>query len=121
MASSKAPQIMAFLADAAISKGLAVKLGTDNKHVAKSSAATDSHIGICQAAVTAAEDTVEVAVQGGAKALAGGTISAGDYVTADSNGALVATTTANDNVIGQAMQSAVANDIFEVLITNFNY
>ena len=42
MASSKAPEILAYLADAAIAKGVAVKLGTDFKHVAKSTAATDA-------------------------------------------------------------------------------
>jgi len=122
MASSQAPKISAYKADAAIAKGVAVKLGTDFKHVAKSTAATDKSVGICQGAVSAAEDAVEVAMSGGgARALAGGTIATGDYLAPDSNGALVATTTGDDNVIAQALQDAVADDIFDVQVLNFNY
>lgn len=115
MASTSAPRIQAFFADAAIAKGKVIKLGTDFKHVAVCSAATDKSVGIIQSAPGAAEDTCEVALPGGgAKALAGGTIATGDALTSDSNGALVATTTENDRVVAVAMQDAVANDIFAV-------
>lgn len=115
MASSSAPRIQAFLADAAIAKGKVVKLGTDFKHVAVCSAATDKAFGIIQSAPTGAESVCEVALPGGGgKALAGGTIATGDLLASDANGALVATTTENDRVVAVAMESAVANDIFSV-------
>ena len=116
MASTKAPECLIFLAAAAIAKGKVVKTGADAEHVAVASAATDKSIGILQTATNAAEDVAEVAVMGGAKALAGGTIAVGDLVTADSNGALVATTTGNDRVMGIALSAAVSGDIFDVLM-----
>lgn len=115
MASSKEPKIQTFLADAAIAKGKAVKLGTDFQHVAVCSAATDKSFGILQSAPGGAEAACEVAMPGGgAKALAGGSIATGDLLAPDSNGALVATTTENDRVVAIALQDAVANDIFNV-------
>jgi hypothetical protein len=122
MASNLAPKILVFKADAAISKGMAVKFGTDDEHVAKCSAATDQAIGLAQGDAASAEDLIEVAVNGGGgKALAGGTITRGDFVASDSSGNLVATTTGNDNVVGQAMASAVVSDIFPVLVNCFNH
>lgn len=121
MSSTSYPKVLTFKADGAIPKGSAVKIGTDDKHVAKATAATDKLIGIAQNAATDAEDLVEVALPGGgAKGLSGGSISAGDLLTADSNGALVATTTANNRVVGIAMQDAVSADIFavEVVVSN---
>lgn len=115
MASSKAPVIQAFLADAAIAKGKVVKLGTDFKHVAVCSAATDKSFGILQSAPGSAEAVCEVAMPGGgAKGLAGGTITTGDLLAPDSAGKLVATTTENDRVVAIALQDAVADDIFNV-------
>jgi hypothetical protein len=65
MSSFNSPRIVTFLADAAIAKGKAVKIGTDAKHVAVGAANTDKCIGIAQSASTAAEDPIEVALQGG--------------------------------------------------------
>lgn len=121
MASSLTPVVLAFLADAAVAKGKVVKSGTDSKHVAVAALASDKSFGLQQNVTSAAEDVAEVAVAGGAKGLAGGTIAVGDFVAADSNGALVATTTANDRCIGIAMEGAVANDLFSVLISQNNY
>lgn len=121
MASSSTPKIYVFKCAAALAKGVCVKAGADDDHVVVCSAATDKIIGITQVATTTAEDPVEVAlVGGGAKALAGGTIAMGDLLTSDSNGALIATTTANNRVIAVAMQAAVANDILgvEVVVSN---
>jgi len=121
MASTKAPEILAFFADAAIAKGKVVKGGTDEQHVAKCTAATDKAFGIVQNDATAAEDSLEVAVGGGCKGLSGGVIAVGDAVTADANGALVATTTANDRVMGFALAAAVSGDLFDVLLRQHNY
>lgn len=115
MASSLQPNILIFKADGVIPKGSALKYGSDNEHVAKATASTDKLVGIAQSASTAAEDQIEVAlVGGGAKGLAGGTIAGGDLVTADSNGALIATTTPADRYLGVAMNGAVASDLFAV-------
>lgn len=117
MSSMIQPKIAGFKAAAAIAKGKAVKFGADKEHVAVCSAASDKQIGLVQSASTAAEDLIEVALPGGGGlALAGGTISAGDLLAADSNGALVATTSNADRHIAMAMEDAVANDVFSVLV-----
>lgn len=121
MASTKAPEILAYKATAALTKGHAVKKGADDEHVAVCSAGTDKTLGLIQNTVTAADDVCEVAVAGGAKGLAGGTISQGDLLAADSNGALVATTSANDKVIGMAEEDAVSGDLFSVLVGQSNF
>ena len=122
MASSSQPRVLSFLASAAVEAFRVVKFGADDKHVTKSSAATDKHCGIAQCASTAAEDTLEVAIQGGgAKAVLGGNVTRGDYLTSDGNGKLITTVTADDNVIAQAMGSGVLNDVIGVEVVNFNY
>jgi hypothetical protein len=79
--------------------GKAVKIGADSKHVAVASAASDKMLGIAQSDATNAEDEMEVALPGGgAKALAGGNISAGDLLTSDGSGKLIATTSNADRV-----------------------
>lgn len=120
MSSTLKPTILAYKAAAAIAKGKVVKKGADDQHVAVCSAGTDKSIGIIQSAPTAAEDVCEVAVAGGAKGLAGGTISQGDLLTSDASGTLVATTSANDQVIGVAEQDAVSGDLFSVLVGRSN-
>lgn len=120
MASSLAPIIETLLADAAISKGMAVKYGTDFKHVAKSSANTDHHCGIAQNAPTAAEDAVEVARPGGgAKGLLGGTVAAGDFLTGHTDGSLIKNDGAADIVIAQAKQDGVVGDLIDVAVVMF--
>lgn len=121
MASTKAPEILILLADAAISKGHAVKIGSDSEHVAKAVLGTDLQIGIAQNAASALGDAVEVAVMGGAKGLAGGSITAGSKLTATTTGALVATTSANDQVVGIALDGAASGDLFDVLVYLSNY
>lgn len=120
MSSSRAPIIEVYLADAAISKGMAVKMGTDFKHVAKSSANTNHHIGIAQSAPTAAEDQVEVAMPGGgAKALLSGTVAIGDFLTGHTDGGLVVCDGAGDVVIAQALQAGVSGDLINVQVVMF--
>lgn len=122
MASSLEPKIVALKAAAAIAKGKAVKIGADDSHVAVASAGTDKILGILQNAPSAAEGVAEVAMPGGgAKALCGGTVAAGDLLTADADGKLIATTTANDKIIAQALQAGVANDLIDVNVVVGNY
>jgi hypothetical protein len=115
MASISNPRIYGFSAGGAIALGKAVKIGADSKHVAVASAASDKMLGIAQSDATNAEDEMEVALPGGgAKALAGGNISAGDLLTSDGSGKLIATTSNADRYIAMAMESAVLNDLFAV-------
>lgn len=121
MSSTLKPIIEARYADGVIAKGSVVKGGSNDEHVAISSAATQKHIGIAQNASAAAEDILEVSVGGGAKGLAGGTIADGDLLTSDSSGRLVATTTANDKIIAQAKEAAVVGDLFSCAIHISNF
>ncbi len=54
------------------------------------------------------------AIGGGAKAVAGGTITAGDQLKVDANGKLVLASVANDLVVAIAQDNAVMNDVFAV-------
>lgn len=121
--SAHAPaNVLTYKADGAISKGMVVKPGSDRDHVAKSVLATSKNFGIAMNTVTTAEDKVEVALPGGgAKGLLGGTVSFGDLLTADSAGKLVATTTANDKVVAQAMEDGVVDDLIAVMVAVSNY
>lgn len=60
---------------------------------------------------------VEIAGSGGgAKAIAGGTISDGDPLKVDANADLVLADTAGDVIVATARQDAVDNDIFAVFV-----
>lgn len=83
--------------------------------------ATSKPIGVLQNKPTAAGRAAQVRVAGTSKVVAGGTINVGDYVKSDANGKAIATTTNGDEVLGIALESAAANEIFEVLILRFRY
>lgn len=57
-----------------------------------------------------------VRVEGVTKAKAGGNVTAGDRVTSDANGAIVAATTGKQ-VIGLALTGGVANDVITVFLS----
>lgn len=119
MASSSEPKIYSFLSAAAIAKGVAVKAGADNNHLAICSAKTDKSVGITQNSQDAAEKTLEVALPGGGgKALCGGTVAVGDLLAPTTDGSLIATTTAGDTYIARAMQAGVVGDIIGVEIVS---
>lgn len=115
MASHSSPRIVAILAGAAISKGMAVKKGADDSHVIKGTANTSRCLGIAQNAPTAAEDVCEMAIQGGgAKGLLGETVAAGDLLVSHTDGSLVKANAAGDHLIAKAMKDGVANDLIDV-------
>ncbi len=117
MASMIRPLIATFEASAAISKGQAVKLVTNNKTVAKVAATTDQSIGIAQNAAVNVGDLVEVAMPGGgAKGLAKTTIALGDILGHNADGSIQKVASASDRIIGVAMDSAVAGDIFSLMV-----
>lgn len=84
----------------------------------KATAATDEMIGILQDKPAAAGRVGTVRVGGLSKLESGGTISAGAPVTSDANGKGVASapSSANESIIGWAIEAAVSGDIFTVLL-----
>jgi len=119
MASSSAPRIVTLKAGAAISKGMAVKFGADQNHVVKGAANTDRCFGIAQNDATAAEDPVEVAIQGGGgKAKLSESVNPGDYLVSHTDGTLAKANAEGDVVVAVAMQSGVLNDIIGVEVVN---
>lgn len=91
------------------------------KTVALASAATDAIAGTIQN-VPVSSGLVEVAIAGGtAKVVAGGSISAGDYLTTDGNGKAVATTTDGDQVIGVAVEAGDASDVVEYIVARSRF
>lgn len=115
MASHSPSRVQSFKATAAMDRGLAVKAGADNEHTQVASAATDKIMGLSNTAPTGADEMTEVCLPGGgAKGKLGGTVSAGDMLTSDANGKLVATTTAGNRYIAMAMEDGVANDLIAV-------
>ena len=96
-----------------------VKQDTDGTAIL-SAAGTDKHVGVLlNKPVVGAAALVRIA--GTAKVIAGGTITVGAWVTADSNGKAVATTTNKDVVLGKFLGSASAasGDIIEVQLGIF--
>lgn len=113
MSSMIKPLIATFEADAAISKGQAVKFGASRLRVTPVTATTDLSIGVAQNAVVNVGDLCEVAFPGGgAKGLAKASISKGNILGHNADGSLQKLAGANDKIIGQAMDDAVAGDIF---------
>jgi len=104
-----------FVATAALADGVAVKLSGSNVVVA--TAATDKIIGVTQGAVQAGE-VANVKLRSGAgtyKVKLGGTVAVGDAVTANGTGLLITTTTAGNQVVGQAFEAGVSGDFIEAM------
>ncbi len=117
MAQSSQPRIVAFLADASITKGKAVKVASGylNGHVRVGAANTDRCIGIIQNTPTASGDVAEVAIQGGgAKGLLGETVSAGEDLVSHSDGTLVKPNASADKIIARAVEGGVVGDLIAV-------
>ena len=63
------------------------------------------------------DSPAEVAiVGGGSKAIAAGNITQGDFLKSDANGHLLAISSETANAVAFALQSAVDNDVFSVLV-----
>lgn len=115
MASTREPMIETYLADGVIAKGSAVKAGTDKSHVAIGAANTDRCLGIAQSASAAAEEEIEVAGPGGgAKALLGETVVAGNDLVSHTDGTLVKPNADGDEVIARALEGGVSGDLISV-------
>jgi hypothetical protein len=115
------PEYIPLLAGGAITPNRIVKMGTADQAGVLAAAATDLRIlGISVANVTAASaETFDVCVKGEYELIAGGPITRGDPVTSDAAGAGVAAAPAggtNNGIVGYALDSAVAGDIFTVQV-----
>lgn len=116
-----------FVATAALGEGIAVKLASGEVVVA--TATGDDVIGITENSCEAGEvvSVRLVSAQGTTKVRAGGTVSIGNYLTADADGEAVAATqtTAGQQpavtVFGQALEAGVDNDMIEMLNMYFLY
>ena len=82
--------------------------------VSQASAGTDNIIGVVELACESGS-RVDVVTGGIAEVEAGGSISCGDWVTADSNGKAVAADS-TDEVLGKAWDNASSGDYFPVRI-----
>jgi hypothetical protein len=65
---------------------------------------------------SSSETVGSVATSGITKVIAGGTVTAGDKITADSNGKGIKTITDKDNYAGFAIESAASGDSFMMMI-----
>lgn len=94
---------------------------TTAKTVLVAAAATAALIGILQNDPKSGE-AASVVCSGLTKSVAGGAIAPGDMITVNSTGQCVATTTANNKVIGKAVTAATtAGDLFELIVGLSNY
>lgn len=110
-----------YVATAALAEGLAVKISAGNVVVA--TAATDAIIGITQGKYAAGE-TASIKLRSGSgtvKVKLGGTVTVGAKLTSNGTGALIATTTAANEVIGVALEAGVSGDFIEAMPANFLY
>ncbi len=117
MASHSEPRIYAFIADASIAKGKAVKVASGYLagHVGLGAANTDRCIGISQCEASGSGQTIEVALPGGgAKGLLGETVSAGEDLVSHTDGTLVKPNAEGDQVIARAVEGGVSGDLVPV-------
>jgi hypothetical protein len=96
-----------------------LKFGATAGEVTLASADSDAMFGVSGEVSVAAGDYCDVHLAGIRLVTAGGTIAAGAFVTADSNGDAVAsspTADTNERYVGIALEAAVDNDLFAIMI-----
>lgn len=96
-------------------KYIALQLDTDGD-VITSAAGEQVCIGILQNAPENNKAAEIASAGGGSLAIAAGTIAAGNFLKTDANGHLLAMSAETANAVAVAMDSAVDNDVFEVLL-----
>lgn len=93
-------------------------------NVIPSTAATDKHVCVIEQNVPSGDIGAMRLLNGGPgtyHVIAGGTIAIGDFLTSNASSLAVATTTSGDQVIGQAIKSAVSGDLVEFLPLRIKY
>lgn len=110
-------------ADLSAKQYFIVKLDTDQDTVVLASAGTDFLIGTIENKPKANENASVLLRSGGAtgKVVLGGSVSAGNFLTADSAGKAVATTSGGDEILGRALKDGSAGDIIEYTPANVIY
>lgn len=96
-------------------KYIAVQLDTDGD-VVVAAAGEQVNIGFLQNKPADQEPAVIAGPGGGSKAIAAGTIAAGDFLKTDSSGHLLKISSETSNAVAIALESAVDNDVFNVLV-----
>lgn len=109
-----------FIAGAPVAPFRLVKHGATDNHAIQAATAADAAFGISGLiGADATGDRFDVVMGGIAEIEYGGTVTRGDWLTADAAGKAVTAapaTGANNSVIGRAMKSGVAGDIGSVFI-----
>jgi hypothetical protein len=114
------PRYIPMIAGGAITPNRLVKMGSADQTVVLAAAATDKVIGVSAQNVSfAAGERCDIVDSGQYEVVAGDVVTRGDPICADANGAGVTAAPAtgvNNYVIGTALDSAVAGDLFTVQI-----
>ena len=109
-------------AGAAISQYTVVKFTTTDFQVVPAAAVGDPLAGVTTEVAANSGERVDVIHDGICYVQAGGTIAAGDSLTVNASGQAVTAAPAagvNNHCFGRARQSAVAGDVFEVVLDFF--
>lgn len=109
--------IKTYAAPVAIAGRRVVAVGAADGQAVTASAVTSPAIGISEQIGSRSNGMCDVILAGIAEAVAGGTITRGDRLTSNGTGAVILSTAETDRIVGVALQSAVANDIINVLIS----
>lgn len=104
-----------FKCTSAIAGRTLVTFGASDGEVVACSAVTDPIIGVTEQIGSQDNGRVDVIVAGIAEVNSGGNLTRGDVITATATGQ-AATASAGNRIAGIVMQSAVANDIVDLLI-----
>ncbi|NOS67907.1 MAG: DUF2190 family protein [Candidatus Peribacteraceae bacterium] len=107
-------------ADLSAKKYYCIAQDANGKAALASSATAKGNLGILQNKPASGE-AANIAVLGTSKAILGGTVDEGDQLTTDANGKLIATTSAGDFVVAEALEAGVLNDIAEVRLVKYRY
>jgi hypothetical protein len=106
-----------FNAGGTIGPGLAVKFGASSGTVVVAAAGADPVIGITVPQLTPnTGDRVDVILLGIADAVAGAGVTRGDKLMSDAAGKMI-TAVGTVTIVGTALESAVAGDVFPVLLS----
>jgi hypothetical protein len=108
--------VRAFPCAVALGEGVAVKFASGL--IVAATAGTDKVVGVTDVANDAGQDA-NVRLRSGsgtASMRAGGNIAVGDYVTATTAGELIATTTAGQEIVGMALETAADDGFFEAAL-----
>ncbi|HEY0466067.1 MAG TPA: hypothetical protein VGC79_17775 [Polyangiaceae bacterium] len=111
--------IKSFGAGGALGAYRIVKNGAADGTVLIAAAATDKLLGVTDRIATASGDVADIVLSGSGELVAGGNVAFGDPITSDAAGAGVVAAPAggaNVRIIGFALSSAVANDIFPIRV-----